>query len=77
MALAAAPQQHGAASDTERRAKEAEPVAYLAEDLDPADIDLDDEDDDDDLDDADIFVEIKTARFLAVLDLPVPDGPPR
>lgn len=66
-------QQHGGASDIERRAKEAELAAYLAEDLDPADMDLDDADDDD-LDDAEIFVEVKTARFLAALDLPVPDA---
>ena len=69
-------QQHGGASDTERSAKEAELAAYLAEDLDPTDIDLDDEDDND-LDDAEIFVEVKTARFLAALDLPVPDDLPR
>jgi hypothetical protein len=63
-------QRHGGAGDTERTAKEAELAAYLAADRDPADIDLDDEDDD--LDDAEIFVEVKTARFLAALDLPVP-----
>jgi hypothetical protein len=69
-------QQRGGASDTERSAKETELTAYLAEDLDPADINLDDEDDYD-LDDAEIFVEVKTARFLTALDLPVPDDLPR
>ncbi|MEU7751210.1 hypothetical protein AB0B57_04070 [Micromonospora sp. NPDC049101] len=68
-------QQRGGASATERGAKEDEVAAHLAEDLDPADIDLDD--DDDDLDDADVFVEVRTARFLGALDLPVPDDLPR
>lgn len=66
--------QHGRTSGTEREAKEAELAAYLAEDLNPADID---HDDDDDPDDAEVFVEVKTARFLAALDLPVPDDLPR
>ncbi|MDG4750289.1 hypothetical protein O7630_05015 [Micromonospora sp. WMMD718] len=71
--------QHGRAGGTEREAKEADLAVYLAEDLDPADIDLDHDDDEDDegLDDAEIFVEVKTARFLAALDLPVPDDLPR
>jgi len=56
----------------ERRAKEVELAAYLAEDVDPAEIDLEAEDDGDE-DDADIFVEVKTVRFLATLELPVPD----
>jgi hypothetical protein len=65
-------QLRGGASDAERRTKEAELAAYLAEDRDPAEIDLDDEEDDE-LDDADVFVEVKTARFLAAIDLPLPD----
>ncbi|MFD6612914.1 hypothetical protein ACFWD1_29010 [Micromonospora chalcea] len=69
--------QHGRAGGTEREAKEAELAAYPAEDLDPADIDLDHDDEDEDLDDAEVFVEVKAARFLAALDLPVPDDLPR
>jgi hypothetical protein len=65
-------QLHAGADDTNRRAKEAELVVYLAEDLDPAEVDLDDEDSDE-LDDADVFVEIKTARLLSALDLPLPN----
>jgi hypothetical protein len=65
-------QLRGGANDTERRAKEVELAAYLAEDVDPAEIDLEAEDDGDE-DDADIFVEVKTVRFLATLELPVPD----
>ncbi|MET0135837.1 MAG: hypothetical protein ABW215_19830 [Kibdelosporangium sp.] len=49
-------------------------VSFLAEDEDPADLEWDEEEDVDELDDAEIFVEVKTARFLAVLNLPVPDG---
>lgn len=67
-------QHRGGARESERGAKEAELSTYLADDLDPAELELNDEDDrDDNLDDADIFVEVKTARFLAALDLPVPD----
>ncbi|MBQ1028902.1 hypothetical protein KBX26_02625 [Micromonospora sp. C97] len=66
-------QQRGGASDIERSAKEGELTAYLAADLDPADIGPDDEDDDD-LDDAEIFVEVKAARFLTALGLPTPDA---
>ncbi|WP_305782424.1 hypothetical protein [Symbioplanes lichenis] len=54
-----------------RRAKEAELAEYLAEDIEPA-IDLDEELDVDDMDDAELFVEIKTARFLRALGLPLP-----
>ncbi|MEV1320018.1 hypothetical protein AB0J14_28525 [Micromonospora arborensis] len=68
-------QQRGGASDTERTAKEGELTAYLADDLDPANIEIDD--DDDALDDAEIFVEVKAARFLRALDLPVPGDLPR
>jgi hypothetical protein len=55
-------------------AKEAELLGYLAQDVDPEDDDLDDGDetDVDALDDADVFVEIKTARLLTALDLPLP-----
>jgi hypothetical protein len=45
---------------------------YLAADIVPDD--LDSEEDDEDLEDADVFVEVKTARFLAVLDLPPISG---
>lgn len=63
--------QRGGATDIERNAKAATLIAYLAEDQDPADIDLDE--DDGDLDDADIFVEGKAVQLLIALDLPVPD----
>jgi hypothetical protein len=59
--------------------KERELVEYLAEDLDedaaapPAPVDLDDLDDLDEITEEDVFVERKTARFLAALDLPIPD----
>jgi hypothetical protein len=49
--------------------KQAEILGYLAEDEDPNDFSVDDEQD---VEDADVFVEIKTARFLAVLGLPLP-----
>ncbi len=58
-----------AADDADPGAKAAELVTYLAADIDPTELDHDDEDDEG-LDDADIFVEVKTARFLATLDLP-------
>ncbi|MEU1964394.1 hypothetical protein ABZ541_04990 [Micromonospora sediminicola] len=67
-------QQHDGASDIELRAKESELAAYLAEDLDPAEFDPDREDDEPN--DAEIFVEVKAARFLAALDLPAPDDLP-
>jgi hypothetical protein len=50
--------------------KRSELAAFLAHDLDPSELD-------DDLHDAEVFVEIKTRRFLAALDLPVPDELPR
>ncbi|GGU81766.1 hypothetical protein [Lentzea flava] len=50
-------------------AKQAEILGYLAEDEEPGDFSVDDEQD---VEDADVFVEIKTARFLEVLGLPVP-----
>jgi hypothetical protein len=52
----------GAVSDAALAAKVAELGAFLAADLDPADIAVDE--------DAEVFVEIKTAAFLAALDLP-------
>jgi hypothetical protein len=68
-----------AETDRERLiSKEAELLGYLAQDVDPEDDDLDDGDeiDVDALDDADLFVEIKTAKLLALLDLPLPAGFP-
>ncbi len=50
-------------------AKQAELVAYLAEDEDPDSFEPEDVDD---LDTAEVFVELKTARFLAALGLPLP-----
>jgi hypothetical protein len=63
----------GVADDAERKMKERQLVAYLAEDINPAEIDVDEDEDVNHLDDAEIFVEVKTVRFLAALDLPVPD----
>jgi hypothetical protein len=54
-----------------RRAKEAELGEFLAEDIEPG-ADLDEELDVDELDDAELFVELKTARFLRALGLPLP-----
>lgn len=51
-------------------------AGYLAADVDPADVDLDEELDVDAMDDADVFVEIKTARLLLALGLPLPPGLP-
>lgn len=50
-------------------AKQAEILGYLAEDEDPEDFSVEEGED---VEDADVFVEIKTARFLGVLGLPVP-----
>jgi hypothetical protein len=57
--------QEGATEDDLSR-KAAEIVAFLATDDEPIDEDYEDS--------ADIFVEIKTARFLSALDLPIPDA---
>jgi hypothetical protein len=65
----------GGAGGAERAAKEDELRGYLAEDLDP-EVDLD-EDEAEELDDGEVFVEVKTRRFLAALDLPVPEELPR
>jgi hypothetical protein len=54
--------------------KERELVGYLAEDGDEmAEAPADDLDDLDEIADEDIFIEVRTAQFLAALDLPVPD----
>jgi hypothetical protein len=63
-------QHHAGAA--ERDAKERELLAYLAGDADPDELDWNSEEDVDDLDDAEVFVEVKTARFLTALDLPLP-----
>jgi hypothetical protein len=56
-------------------------ASFLADDIqeERLDDDFDDdwEDDADDLDDAEIFVEVKMARFLQAVGLPVPDELPR
>lgn len=60
------------ASAAERAAKQEELVAYLAEDENPDDFEWDEEEDVDDLDPAEVFVEVKTARFIEALGLPLP-----
>ena len=60
---------HGEASDAARTAKAIELGAFLAED-NPPDEDVPDEE----LDDADVFVEIKAARFISALGLALPSG---
>ena len=65
---------HGVTSADKIAAKNAELVGYLAKDLDAATEEPDAQDET--VDDADIFVEIKTSRFLAALDLPLPDDLP-
>lgn len=55
---------HADASDADKQAKQLEIAAFLAGDEDPSD--------EDPADDADVFVEIKTARFLAAMGLPLP-----
>ena len=66
--------RHPDAGHDDLIAKESALLTYLAQDVDPEDDDLDDGDDADvdHLDDAEIFVEVKTARFLTTLDLPLP-----
>ncbi|MGW3346605.1 hypothetical protein ACWDA3_25100 [Nonomuraea rubra] len=66
-------QVHGVAEDAEREVKGRELHAYLAEDIAPGEVEWDEEDVDQ-LDDTEIFVEVKTARFLGALDLSVPDA---
>jgi hypothetical protein len=53
-------------------AKQAEILGYLAEDEDPDDFEWDEAEDVDAIDGGEVFVEVKTARFLAALGLPVP-----
>ncbi|RAS69063.1 hypothetical protein C8D87_1021141 [Lentzea atacamensis] len=53
-------------------AKQAELLGYLAADENPDDVEWDEGEDVDAIDDAEVFVEVKTARFLAALGLPVP-----
>jgi hypothetical protein len=53
-------------------AKQAELVGFLAEDENPGEFEWNESEDD--LDPADVFVEVKTARFLAALGLPLPAG---
>lgn len=60
-------------SDAERDVKCSQLLGYLAEDGDPEGDDWDEDEDVDELDDEDIFVEAKTVRLLAALDLPTPD----
>ena len=55
-------------------AKQAELLAFLAEDEDPNGFEWDESEDVDEIDDGEVFVEVKTRRFLAALDLPLPDG---
>jgi hypothetical protein len=66
-------QRRAGLGEITRATKESELATCLAEDVDPAEIDLEEDEDVDELDDAEIFVEIKTARFLTLLDLPVPE----
>ncbi|HEX7305567.1 hypothetical protein [Lentzea sp.] len=61
-------------------AKQAEILGFLAEDENPDEFEWDESEDIDEIDDGEVFVEVKTARFLAALDLPLPaeltDGRP-
>ena len=50
-------------------AKQAELLAYLAADEEPGDFSVEEGED---VEEADVFVEVKTARFLTALGLPVP-----
>lgn len=58
----------GVTSDEVTAAKSAQLIGYLAEDIDPA---TKHRNLLGDLDEADVFVEIKTSRFIAALDLPI------
>jgi hypothetical protein len=60
------------ATDAIRVVKASELRTFLATDDEP----LEEDDSDDDLDDAEVFVEIKTARLLSALGIPTPDGLP-
>ena len=59
---------HPASNPAMTAARASELLGFLAEDDAPIDEDIED----DALDDADVFVEIKAARFLAALGLPIP-----
>ncbi|MFD4674826.1 hypothetical protein ACFWNN_34230 [Lentzea sp. NPDC058450] len=52
--------------------KQAELLQYLAEDEDPNGFEWDEGEDVDDIDDGEVFVEVKTKRFLTALGLPLP-----
>jgi hypothetical protein len=62
-------QQHRGGDNVEREVTAAELAANIAADIDPDHLAAD-EDDHEDLNGADIFVEVKTAHFLAALGLP-------
>jgi hypothetical protein len=68
-----ATQTNGIVSPEEREAKAAELADYLARDEMPEEAPTAEEA----LDDAEVFVEIKTSRFLAALGLPVPEDLPQ
>ncbi|MFD9706045.1 hypothetical protein [Lentzea sp. NPDC059081] len=53
-------------------AKQAEILGFLAEDENPDEFEWDESEDVDEIDDGEVFVEVKTKRFLAALDLPLP-----
>ncbi|MEV4135665.1 hypothetical protein AB0J72_26250 [Dactylosporangium sp. NPDC049742] len=58
--------RQGGVADVDRDAMTGRLLPYLAGD----DIEPDEDDDEEDLDDAEVFVEVKTDRLLALLDLP-------
>ncbi|RVX45429.1 hypothetical protein EDD27_8222 [Nonomuraea polychroma] len=66
-------ERRGGADKIAHAAKEDELAIYLAEDQDLAEIEFDEDEDVDDLDDGEILVEVKAARFLTALGLPVPE----
>lgn len=53
-------------------AKQAELLEFLASDENPDDFEWNEDEDVDMIDDGEVFVEVKTQRFLAALGLPVP-----
>lgn len=53
-------------------AKQAEILGFLASDENPDDFEWNEDEDVDAIDDGEVFVEVKTQRFLAALGLPVP-----
>ena len=63
----------GGATSLQMDAKAEELIGFLAEDLASAELEEEwDEDGDEELDDEDVFVEVKTVRFLAALELDPP-----